>query len=72
MSRYCYLRVSLMTLGGGRATPNLESLPSHRAHQGVTPAHVKLENFEEKDQFQKSIGLIGSSFILEAHPGLAN
>lgn len=61
-----------MTLGGGRVTPNLESSPSHRAHVGVTPAHIKPENFEEKDQFQESSGVIGASFIFESHPGLAS
>lgn len=38
-----------------------------RAHLGVTPALVKPENFEEKDQFQESSG-----FILESHPGLGS
>lgn len=67
MSRYCYLRVSLITLGGGRATPNLESSPSHSSS-----ALVKPENRVENDQFQGSSGLIGASFILESHPGLAS
>lgn len=50
----------------------MESSPSHRAHLGLTPALVKPGNCEEKDQFQESRGLIGTSFILESNLGLAS